>query len=252
MSSQLPHDRWAEHYESVMELTFGDLYGRMTEYTLLEVNRLAPTPGTILDLGAGSGRMVIPLASSGHTVVAVERSSPMLEALRMRLSTLSSGHADRVEVRQASISELEPKGIVDVVLCVFTVISYCLTEAELARTFAVASAALDNAGAFLLDVPDRDVFSSMDVQSGDLIRELSMTEEEPGLFVYNEHTVVRTEDGPVEYRDSFHLRHWSVGDVTRILREAGFASIEDVSERFPGLGARYLVARTGEVSLTER
>jgi SAM-dependent methyltransferase len=235
-----------------MELTFGDLYEGMTRCTLAEVNRLAPTAGTILDLGAGSGRMVIPLASSGHRVVAVEHSGPMLEALRMRLSSLSPGHAERVDVRQASMSELEPVGIVDVVLCVFTVISYCLTEAELGRTFTVAAAALDNAGAFLLDVPDKDVFSSMDVESGDLIREVSMTEEAPGLFAYHEHTVLRTDEGPVEYRDSFHLRHWSVEDVTRILRKAGFTSIENVSERFPGLGAHYLVARTGEVSLTER
>lgn len=235
-----------------MELTFGDLYEGMTRCTLAEVNRLAPTVGTILDLGAGSGRMVIPLASSGHRVVAVEQSGPMLEALRMRLSSLSPGPAERVDVRQASMSELEPVGIVDVVLCVFTVISYCLTEAELGRTFTVAAAALDNAGAFLLDVPDRDVFSSMDIESGDLIRELSMTEVEPGLFEYQEHTVVRTADGPIEYHDSFHLRYWSVEEVTRILREAGFASIEDVSERFPGLGARYFVARTEEVSSTER
>ena len=170
----------------------------------------------------------------------------------MRLSSLSPGPAERVDVRQASMSELEPVGIVDVVLCVFTVISYCLTEAELGRTFTVAAAALDNAGAFLLDVPDRDVFSSMDIESGDLIRELSMTEVEPGLFEYQEHTVVRTADGPIEYHDSFHLRYWSVEEVTRILREAGFASIEDVSERFPGLGARYFVARTEEVSSTER
>jgi SAM-dependent methyltransferase len=231
-----------------MERTFAELYGHMTACTLAEVDRLTPRDATIADLGAGAGRMVVPLVNSGRRVIAVERSGPMVEALRRRLSALDPDQAARVEVRHASMADLEPTGTIDLVLCVFTVISYCLTESELASTFSAAAAAVGPSGAFLLDVPDAEVFSSLDVESGDLIREVVMTEGEPGLYAYREHTVVRTQAGPVEYRDSFQLRHWRVEDVTRHLRGAGFATIDDVTERFPGLGARYLLARPSEVS----
>ncbi|MFP5332063.1 MAG: class I SAM-dependent methyltransferase [Acidimicrobiia bacterium] len=46
------------------------------------VQRLAGPGGSVLDIGAGTGRASIPLARSGHPVTAVEKSEPMAEALR--------------------------------------------------------------------------------------------------------------------------------------------------------------------------
>lgn len=44
----------------------------------------ARTGGPVLELGCGSGRVAIPLASDGHRVVGVERSAAMLERARAR------------------------------------------------------------------------------------------------------------------------------------------------------------------------
>lgn len=246
----LPHDPWATHYESVMSQTFGALYDQMTEWTLAEVDRLVGVDATVLDLGAGAGRMALPLAGSGRRVIAVERSGPMVEALRLRVGATEPAVAARLRVEQASGQEAGGLGPVDIALSVFTVIAYCLTEAELSGLFEAAAGALRPGGPFLLDVPGDEVFAPLEIETGSLIRDVSMAEREPGHFDYAEHTVIRTTAGAVEYRDAFSLRRWCVEEVDRLLRHAGFDSIQDVSERFPGLGARYLVARTAEVSST--
>ncbi|MEX0667510.1 MAG: class I SAM-dependent methyltransferase, partial [Acidimicrobiia bacterium] len=49
--------------------------------TLEVVARRAGQGGTILDIGAGTGRASLPLAQAGHPVTAVEPSPTMLEGL---------------------------------------------------------------------------------------------------------------------------------------------------------------------------
>lgn len=52
------------------------------------VHRLAGDGGSVMDVGAGTGRGAVPLARLGHTVTAVERSESMLEGLRAETSGL--------------------------------------------------------------------------------------------------------------------------------------------------------------------
>jgi protein-L-isoaspartate O-methyltransferase len=65
-----------------------DVFARRREPARLEpspteqvVVELAGEGGSILDIGAGTGRLAIPLAQSGHRVVAVERDAGMAERL---------------------------------------------------------------------------------------------------------------------------------------------------------------------------
>lgn len=54
--------------------------------------------GDILELGAGSGRVTIPLARDGHRVVALDQSPAMLAKLRERVAGLPEAARERVEV----------------------------------------------------------------------------------------------------------------------------------------------------------
>jgi SAM-dependent methyltransferase len=45
--------------------------------------------GPVLDVGAGTGRVALHLAGQGHTVVALDRSAPLLAALRARADGLT-------------------------------------------------------------------------------------------------------------------------------------------------------------------
>src|SRR5436189_2242504 len=59
----------------------------VTFYRELARGRLG-THGHILELGAGSGRVTVPLARAGYHVVALDQSAAMLDGLRARIAKL--------------------------------------------------------------------------------------------------------------------------------------------------------------------
>ena len=60
----------------------------------------------VLDLGAASGRVALPLARDGAEVWAVDRSLAMLDQLRMRLGDEPSDVRSRVRTIEADLREL--------------------------------------------------------------------------------------------------------------------------------------------------
>ena len=60
--------------------------------TLDIVSRLAGEGGTVLDIGAGTGRASLPLAARGHPVTGVEKSSEMAAALRAEAAAVAGSY----------------------------------------------------------------------------------------------------------------------------------------------------------------
>lgn len=242
--SRSPHDSWAPHYERVMELTYGELYARLTTCALAEVRRRLPRGGSIVDFGAGCGRLALPLAAEGYRVTAVEPSVPMLEVLRARRRVMRPRSAiPRLGTVRGRMQETLLPRKHDMALCVFTVISYLLDASALSDALTVAASTLGPGGRFLLDVPDASLFASSEHEDAWMIRTVEMEPLGDGRYAYEERTTLRTTSGNVTYGDRFTLRRWGVEEVADALREAGFASAEDVTDAFPDLGARYLLAR---------
>jgi hypothetical protein len=53
------HDNWGSLYDYVYEQTYGDFYRDLTVETLDQINQILSS-GTIIDYGAGTGRLSIP------------------------------------------------------------------------------------------------------------------------------------------------------------------------------------------------
>lgn len=86
-----------------------------------------PRGSTVLELGAGTGRIAIPLHLMGHKVTAVDLSPSMLAELRRK------GHADGVRTVRADMCEVRlTAGRFDVVLCLCNTFAYA-TSAERQR-----------------------------------------------------------------------------------------------------------------------
>ena len=62
------HDNWGSLYDHVYEQTYGDFYRDLTVETLDQINQILPS-GTIIDYGAGTGRLSIPLSNQGFKVI---------------------------------------------------------------------------------------------------------------------------------------------------------------------------------------
>jgi SAM-dependent methyltransferase len=118
-------DRFADVYD--------DWYADVSDAgaTVDRVASLAGAGGRVLELGAGSGRLAVPLAGRGLEVWAVDASSAMLDRLRGRPG------GDRVHVADDDMALLADPGVVaaapfDVALCAFNTL-FNLTDTDAQR-----------------------------------------------------------------------------------------------------------------------
>ena len=106
----------------------------------------------VLELGAGSGRVTIPLARDGHRVVAVDQSRAMLGKLRQRVAALPKAAADRIRVVEGDLRDFEVGGKFPLVIAAFNVLEHLYTRSELDACLQRVAAHLAPGGAFAFDV----------------------------------------------------------------------------------------------------
>lgn len=115
-------------------------------------------PGRVLELGAGSGRVTIPLARDGHEVVAVDQSKAMLARLRSRTESLPGAVRSRITVVDGDLCTFSAPGPkFPLVIAAFNVLEHLYTRGELAACFARVAAHLAPGGAFAFDVQMPDL-----------------------------------------------------------------------------------------------
>lgn len=102
--------------------------------------------GRVLELGAGTGRLSVPLAGLGLDVVALDASPAMLERLRRH------DPDGRVTVVRGDMVSDQPAGPFDVVLVAYNTLFNLLSAERQAECFAAVATRLAPRGAFVIDV----------------------------------------------------------------------------------------------------
>src|SRR5262249_60127441 len=103
----------AAHYNHCMSLAYhpflydltfpGSVRGDIDGY-----RRLArESGGPVLELGAGTGRITIPVAQDGLHVDAVDRDSGMLDVLRRKTAALPAEVAERITISEADMRSVQ-------------------------------------------------------------------------------------------------------------------------------------------------
>lgn len=115
------------YYDFVYEQTFGPYYNNFTQETLDVINQILST-GTIIDFGAGTGRLSISLTEKGYKVICVEKRIGMINEFKRKID----GQYSEIEIHNCSISEYK-NGKADLALALFTVLNYSITEDELSK-----------------------------------------------------------------------------------------------------------------------
>ena len=109
-------------------------------------------PGRILELGAGSGRITVPLARDGHEVVALDQSPAMIAALRGRITKLPAAVAPRITVLPGDLCTFTAPGKFSLVIAAFNVLEHLYTRGELDACLRRVTSHLAPGGAFAFDV----------------------------------------------------------------------------------------------------
>lgn len=106
----------------------------------------------VVEVGAGTGRLTLPLCESGFFVHAVEPAADMRRLLVEKLAAAGIGR-DRVDVEDAyADSFVGPAGDVGLVIFAFNGVLHLSSRAQMLAAFRHAHRALRTGGAFALDM----------------------------------------------------------------------------------------------------
>lgn len=227
-------DNYARYYD----LLYGDKdYHAEADYIGALIDKYAPAAKSILDLGCGTGRHAILLATKGWDVLGVDLSEEMVTVAHQRLQDCNEQTTRRVDFQTADIRTLNLPRKFDTVLALFHVLSYQTTNEDLAAAFSTAKAHLDSNGVFIFDfwygpavLSQKPEVRSKRAEDDDIIVERQAS---PQMF-YNDNCVEvnyelkirdksthRTE----ELRQCHRMRYLFLPEVRQMVNQAGMKLI---------------------------
>ncbi len=112
---------------------------------------VAPVDGSVLELGCGTGRVTVPLARGGASIVGIDRSERMLARARTRIRR--GKLRDRARLVRGDIRHLPfPDRAFSLVLAPYGILQSLLKESDLARTLEAAHRVLTPGGMLGLEL----------------------------------------------------------------------------------------------------
>ena len=113
--------------------------------------------GEVLELGCGSGRVLLPLLRAGHRTTGVDAAAPMLAHLRARLRTLAPAIAARATLHQGDFRTLRLRRKFPLVICPFSAFMHLYTDDDVERFLATVRTHLAPGGRFAFDLANPDL-----------------------------------------------------------------------------------------------
>lgn len=232
-----PHDNWGAYYDFVYEQTFGSFYHQLTHQTLAVIQTILPK-GSILDFGAGTGRLSIPLREKGYQVIAVEQSSGMVQSFSEKLKPAQLD----IAIHHCSIADYA-NGKADLAIALFTVLAYATTAEALAANLQNICRHIKPGGYFFFDLPESVFFHTgclMDIQTDTFSRRVDvMPTEQPAIYTYQEQCSGALDGQQFSYEDTFTIRHWKASTLDTLLRAEGLVNTARTFPEFTATGSIY-------------
>jgi SAM-dependent methyltransferase len=227
-----PHDSWASVYDALYEAQFGDFYQELTTYTLDTVRDLVRPGDSIVDFGAGTGRLAIPLSEAGYQVTAVDASAAMLDRLREK------DRHSLVTCRHSTIADFEARDPFDAAIGVFSVLIYLTTEAELDRSLEVIYRSLKPHGTFIVDVASSQLFTSRSTKAFGFLRTTDIEPQGNDIYRYRDRITATDHENKRQFYDEFLIRYWPADVILDRAASHGLR-LEKQLDGFASTGASY-------------
>ena len=113
--------------------------------------------GSVLELGAGTGRIAFALAELGHPVTGVEIAPTMLSQALAKRTDLDLEVQRRLDLRRGDMTSLDLKQTVDLVVCGYFTLAHVPRGAAWRNTFETAARHLAPGGLAAFHLPRLDI-----------------------------------------------------------------------------------------------
>jgi len=122
---------------------------------------LAPPGASVLELGAGTGRLTCDLAARGFEVTGVDIAAAMLAQARERVGSISPDVAARVTLKLGDLTALDLKRTFDLVICPYHTLAHVPAGAAWKNGFRTAARHLEAGGLFAVHLPKLEIMRSL-------------------------------------------------------------------------------------------
>ncbi|MDP3278799.1 MAG: class I SAM-dependent methyltransferase [Deltaproteobacteria bacterium] len=142
-----------QHYDDALyyDFTYQDHRDDIAFYR--EIAKQNTLGGPILELGAGSGRITIPLAREGHALVGIDASEPMLAQARVNAAEhLNAAQRKRITWVHGDMREFAFEQKFSLVIAPFNALLHLYHPADFARCFACVVRHMSPGARFVFDV----------------------------------------------------------------------------------------------------
>ena len=150
MSSACEHPLIAEVYDAIPSHQNRPDVGFYTRVA-------TESSGLVLELGSGTGRVLIPIAKAGNMVCGLEASEHMLARCRENLDSVSQNVRDNVELVQGKIQRFDLRNRFGLVICPFNSFLHLLSVEEQMSCLSQVHQHLLPGGRFAFDIIDPNI-----------------------------------------------------------------------------------------------
>src|SRR5262249_31094040 len=134
------YDGFAPHFDAWQQACGGP-YDDLILGRLLAALARHPRPvRRVVDLGIGTGDLVVALARAGYAVVGVDRSQPMLDLARAKIAAARLAAVPTLLRQDIRALRLDQRA--DAAVCVYTVANQLTADGDLGRALAAVRDAL--------------------------------------------------------------------------------------------------------------
>jgi SAM-dependent methyltransferase len=108
--------------------------------------------GTVLELGCGTGRILLPIARAGSTIVGLDSSNQMLARCRAKLAAEPAAVQGRVTLQQRDIHDFDLGATYELIIAPFRVVQHLTAVDDQLRFLAAVTRHLGPNGRLIFDV----------------------------------------------------------------------------------------------------
>ena len=227
----------ASSYDAIPD--FGLLYDSVPLYAArpdigFYVEEAKAARGPVLELGSGTGRILLPIARAGATIVGLDSSSNMLERCRQKLAAESAAVRGRVTLQQRDIHDFDLGERFPLIIVPFRVVQHLTTVDDQLRFLAAVARHLAPDGRFAFDVfnpyfaklveadgVEREDTPAQRLSDGRTLRRAYRIARVRWVDQVSESELIYYVDGK-RYVQAFEMRWYLAAELQHLLARSGF------------------------------